>query len=113
MKIINVGELHTVSPPCFISNFIFIICAWTRFDFSQLTNSIDLVQFYSLTCSPGSMCTGKNLGSQFDTFRWHPPKQILVGKKNPKLMDRCQVRICQSDNNGIDFMTLSLEVPRS
>ena len=30
-----------------------------------------------------------------------------------KLSDRCHGRICQLDNNCIDFMTLSLKVPRS
>ena len=30
-----------------------------------------------------------------------------------KLSERCHGRICQLDNNCIDFMTLSLKVPRS
>ena len=78
---------------------------------SQITPPLILCLFH-LTCSPGSMCPGKNLVSQCEAFRWNPPKQILVCKKNPKLMDRCQVGICQSDNDWIDFMILSLEVPR-
>jgi hypothetical protein len=62
-------------------------------------------EIFQVDTGSGSMCPAKNVVSQFERLRWYAPKQILVCKKNPKLMERCHVHICQSDNNCIEVMT--------